>query len=102
AATFAIQIAAALGARVVATSSSPEKLERARALGAEAGADYRDADWPERLGPVDAVIDSVGAAAWPGALRALRPGGRLVTFGDTGGDQGEVAIDRFFLSHLRI
>jgi NADPH:quinone reductase-like Zn-dependent oxidoreductase len=51
---------------------------------------------------VDAVIDSVGAAVWPGALRALRPGGRLVNFGDTGGDTAEVDVDRVFLSHLRI
>lgn len=101
-ATFAIQIARALGARVLVTSSSPEKLERARELGADGGADYRDADWPERLGPVDAVIDSVGAAAWPGALRALRPGGRLVNFGDTGGDTAEVDVDLVFFSHLRI
>lgn len=101
-ATFAIQIAAALGARVVATSGSPEKLERARALGAELAVDYRDPEWPERVGPVDAVIDSVGAAVWPGALRALRPGGRLVNFGDTGGDSALVDVDRLFFGHLRI
>jgi zinc-binding alcohol dehydrogenase/oxidoreductase len=101
-ATFAIQIAHALGARVLVTSSSPEKIQRARELGAEGGADYRDDDWPEQLGPVDAVIDSVGAAAWPGALRALRPGGRLVNFGDTGGDTAEVDVDLVFFSHLRI
>ena len=101
-ATFAVQIANELGARVLVTSSSPEKLERARELGAEGGADYRDPDWPEQLGPVDAVIDSVGAAVWPGALRALRPGGRLVNFGDTGGDTAEVDVDRLFFSHLRI
>jgi zinc-binding alcohol dehydrogenase/oxidoreductase len=101
-ATFVIQIANALGARVLVTSSSPEKIERARELGAEGGADYRDADWPEQLGPVDAVIDSVGAAVWPGALRALAPGGRLVNFGDTGGDTAEVEVDRVFFSHLRI
>jgi len=101
-ATFAIQIATALGARVVATSGSPEKLERARALGAELAVDYRDPNWPERVGPVDAVIDSVGAAVWPGALRALRPGGRLVNFGDTGGDSALVDVDRLFFGHLRI
>ena len=101
-ATFAVQIASALGARVLVTSGSPEKLERAYALGAAGGADYHDDDWPERLAPVDAVIDSVGAAVWPGALRALRPGGRLVNFGDTGGDTAEVDIDRLFFGHLRI
>lgn len=101
-ATFAVQIAAALGARVLVTSASPAKLDRARSLGAAGGADYRDADWPEQVHPVDAVIDSVGAAVWPGALRALRAGGRLVNFGDTGGDTAEVDVDRLFFSHLRI
>jgi len=101
-ATFVIQIATALGARVLVTSSSAEKLERARRLGAEGGADYRKADWAERLGPVDAVVDSVGGASWPGALRALRPGGRLVSFGDTAGDVAEVELARLFLSWIRI
>ena len=101
-ATFAVQIAAALGARVLVTSSSPEKIARALKLGADGGVDYRDATWPDRVAPVDAVIDSVGAAVWPGALRALRPGGRLVNFGDTGGDTAQVDVNRVFLSHLRI
>ena len=48
------------------------------------------------------MIDSVGAAVWPGALRALRPGGRLVNFGDTGGDHAEVDVDRLFFGQLRI
>ena len=68
--TFAIQMGTALGARMLTTTSSPDKLERALALGAVGGADYRDADWPTRVGPVDAVIDSVGGATWRGALRA--------------------------------
>ncbi|MGZ8692073.1 MAG: zinc-binding dehydrogenase [Gaiellaceae bacterium] len=101
-ATFAVQIAAALGARVLVTSSLAAKIERARALGAEGGADYRDPGWVDAVRPVDAVIDSVGAAVWPGALKALRPGGRLVCFGDTGGDLAEVDVDRLFFSQLRI
>ena len=101
-ATFVIQIAAAVGARVLVTSSSAEKLERARGLGADGGADYREENWPERLGPVDAVVDSVGGASWPGALRALRPGGRLVSFGDTAGEVAEVEPAQVFLSWIRI
>ena len=101
-ATFVVQIAAALGARVLVTSSSAEKLERARGLGADGGVDYHEPDWPEQLEPVDAVVDSVGAAAWPGALRILRPGGRLVTFGDTAGEVAEVELAQIFLSWIRI
>jgi zinc-binding alcohol dehydrogenase/oxidoreductase len=101
-ATFAVQIGAALGARMVATSSSPEKLRRLGGLGLAAGADYRDVDWPEQLGPVDAVIDGVGGSAWPGAFRALRPGGVLVSFGDTEGEHGYVPIADLFFGYLRI
>src|SRR2546421_352369 len=47
--TFLVQIGAALGARVLVTSSSDAKLAWARDLGAEGGADYRDPDWPNEI-----------------------------------------------------
>jgi NADPH:quinone reductase-like Zn-dependent oxidoreductase len=91
-ATFLVQIAVALGARVFVTSSSERKLERARALGAQDGVSYRDPDWPLRLrelagGGLDAAIDSFGGPSWEGSLRALRTGGTLVSFGDTSGPE---------------
>ena len=91
-ATFAVQIAAALGAKVFITSSSEYKLKRARALGAQGGVSYRDPDWPQRLrdlagGGLDAAIDSFGGPSWEAALRALRTGGTLVSFGDTSGPE---------------
>jgi NADPH:quinone reductase-like Zn-dependent oxidoreductase len=101
-ATFAIQIGAALGARVLVTSSSSEKLARAEGLGAAGGVDYRDKRWWEELGALDAVVDSVGPQVWPGALRALRPGGVLVSFGDTGGDETPVDVATLFFGWLRI
>ncbi|MGZ4169263.1 MAG: zinc-binding dehydrogenase [Solirubrobacteraceae bacterium] len=90
--SFSIQIAAARGARVFVTSSTEDKLERARALGAAGGVLYADPDWPGRLvslagGELDAAIDSYGGPSWEGALRALRPGGTLVSFGDTSGPE---------------
>jgi zinc-binding alcohol dehydrogenase/oxidoreductase len=103
AAVACVQIAADLGARVLVTTSSREKLERAIALGAAGGALYTDADWAEQLGPVDVVIDSVGGeAVWEGALACLRRGGCLVNFADTGGDYGRVLLARLFLEHQRI
>ena len=94
--TFAVQIAAALGARVFVTSGGEEKIERALALGAEVGFSYRDPGWASAVveatdGGVDAVVDGYGAPSWPVALRALRDGGVLVNFGDTGG--GEARVD---------
>jgi NADPH:quinone reductase-like Zn-dependent oxidoreductase len=100
-ATFAIQIGVELGARMLTTTSTLDKLQRLRSLGAEC-VDYRDPDWPERVGPVDAVIDGVGGAVWPGALRALRPAGVLVCYGDTEGERGEVEIADLFFRYLRI
>jgi zinc-binding alcohol dehydrogenase/oxidoreductase len=88
--TFAVQIAAACGARVFVTSSTAEKLERARSIGASGGTSYLDQDWPERItqlagGPLDAAVDSYGGSSWEGALQTLRAGGTLVSFGDTAG-----------------
>ena len=74
--TVAVQLAVQAGARVVVTSSSEEKIERARELGAERGVLYTNGDWPDAVGEVDLVVDSVGST-WPESLRCLRPGGRL-------------------------
>jgi NADPH:quinone reductase-like Zn-dependent oxidoreductase len=88
---------------VLVTSSSDAKLERARQLGAAAGANYREAGWAERIGGVDLVVDSVGGeAVWEGALACLSRGGRLVNFADTAGDHGRVLLARLFLEHQRI
>jgi len=60
--TFAVQLAVQAGARVLVTSSSDEKIERSRSLGAEAGINYASADWvawAKEQGGVDLVIDSV-------------------------------------------
>jgi NADPH:quinone reductase-like Zn-dependent oxidoreductase len=102
AALTAVQIAAALGARVLVTTSSEAKLDRLLRLGAADGALYTDPRWPERLAPVDLVVDSVGGAVWEEAFRVLRPGGRLVTFGDTAGETGSLSIATLFFGQYRI
>ena len=90
--SFVIQIAAARGARVFVTSSTEEKIDQARTLGAVGGVSYRDPEWPEQIvglagSELDAAIDSFGGPSWEGALRALRVGGTLVSFGDTSGPE---------------
>jgi NADPH:quinone reductase-like Zn-dependent oxidoreductase len=103
AAVCCVQIAAALGARVLVTTSTEQKLERLRGLGAAGGAIYREPGWPAAVGPVDVVVDSVGGeGVWEGALACLKRGGRLVNFADTGGDYGRVLLARLFLEHQRI
>ena len=89
--TFVVQLAAQAGARVLVTSSSDEKIERSRALGAEGGVNYATGDWVaevKELGGADLVVDSVGST-WPQSLECLRPGGRLVVFGATGRHRGD-------------
>jgi NADPH:quinone reductase-like Zn-dependent oxidoreductase len=106
-ATFAIQIASALGARVFVTSSDERKLERAQALGAQGGVSYLDPDWPQRLrelagGGLDAAIDSFGGPSWEGALRALRTGGTLVSFGDTSGPETTLTTAEVYWQWRRV
>jgi NADPH:quinone reductase-like Zn-dependent oxidoreductase len=88
--TMAVSLAAQAGCRVLVTSSSQEKIDRAKELGAEGGVLYTEDGWAEAAGPVDVVLDSVGAT-WRESAKALRPGGRLIVFGGTGGP--EVALD---------
>jgi NADPH:quinone reductase-like Zn-dependent oxidoreductase len=104
----AVQIGKLCGARVFVTSSSDDKLRRAKALGADDGVNYARADWTKTVREwtgkrgVDVVLDNAGAATWAGSLRALAPGGRLVTCGATTGPIGETEIPLVFWKHLRI
>lgn len=104
----AIQIAALHGARVFATAGSPEKLERARALGAEAAIDHHRQDIAEEIKRltnkrgVDVVIEHVGEATWAKSVRALARNGRLVTCGATTGAKGAVDLAAIFSKQLSI
>lgn len=105
--TFAIQIAAARGARVFVTSSTEEKLDRARALGATDGVRYTEPDWPEQLCALagrgfDAAVDSYGGPSWEGALKALRTGGTLVSFGDTAGAETTITTAEVYWQWRRV
>ena len=97
----AVQLARLHGARVIATAGTPAKLERTRALGAEQVIDHHAQDiaaevrrLTDKRG-VDVVVEHVGQATWAASVRALAPGGRLVTCGNTTG--WEAAIDLRFL-----
>jgi zinc-binding alcohol dehydrogenase/oxidoreductase len=96
-ATIATMMARAAGARVIVTSSSDEKLARGRELGADAGVNYATSDWVAGVKDLtggrgaDVVVDSVGAT-WGDSINCLRPGGRLVVFGGTGGAKVELGV----------
>lgn len=97
-----LQIAKLVGATTWVTSGSDEKLERARALGADHRLNHRESDLGKRIRAetgkrgVDVVIDSVGEATWPQSLIALGRRGRLVTCGGTSGPFVQVDVRRMF------
>jgi NADPH:quinone reductase-like Zn-dependent oxidoreductase len=101
-ATFLIQIGAALGATIRATSGSDPKVARALELGAETAVDYHDRDWPERIGDVDAAIDSTGGSSLDAVIGTLVRGGVLVSFGDTSREPATVDLAEVFLEWRRI
>jgi NADPH:quinone reductase-like Zn-dependent oxidoreductase len=106
--TAALEIARYAGARVFVTSSSDEKLERARSLGADFTYNYAREDVvaevlreTQKRG-VDLVVDTVGAATWGQSLRAARRGGRVVTCGATTGPNPPAEIHMVFWKQLEI
>jgi len=104
----AVQIAKLCGARVLVTSSSDAKLERARQLGADVSINYSKEDWESAVYEktakrgVDVVLENVGAQTWKQSLRSLRKGGRLVTCGATTGPIAETDIRIVFWKQIHI
>lgn len=94
---FATQFAAMAGARVIVTSGSDEKLERAKALGAFAGVNYRrHPNWADEVlrltndEGVDHVIEVGGPGSFAQSLKATRRGGQINVIGYLGGTEGSV------------
>jgi NADPH:quinone reductase-like Zn-dependent oxidoreductase len=98
----AIQVARLQGARVIATARQKEKLDAARALGADEVVDTTQPDWSAEVRRhtnkrgADVVIEHVGAAVWDQAIKSLARGGRLVTCGATTGPHGEIDLRVLF------
>ncbi|WDM14316.1 NAD(P)H-quinone oxidoreductase [Streptomyces lavenduligriseus] len=89
--TMAIQIAKALGARVVTTVGGLEKAAEARALGADTAIDYRTEDFTEH-GPYDVILDVVGGDYLERNVRSLAADGRLVVIGLQKGMEGRLNL----------
>ncbi|WGX96409.1 NAD(P)H-quinone oxidoreductase [Nocardioides sp. L-11A] len=98
--TFAIQLAAASGARVFTTAGSEEKLARCRELGAEGAINYRDEDFVAVVRQAtdgtgaDVVLDNMGAKYLDRNIDALADEGRLVIIGMQGGAKAELNIGK--------
>ncbi len=107
--TASIQIAKLIGATVYVIAGDATKAAQAEALGADWVHDRsQDGAWGKAIFKatnrqgVDMVVDNVGAATWPSSLRALSPGGRLVTVGGTSGYGADVPVNLIFARHLSI
>jgi NADPH:quinone reductase-like Zn-dependent oxidoreductase len=100
--TAGIQVAKLLGARVIASAGSDEKLERARAIGADETVNYRTESLAERArelsgGPgVDVVMESVGGDVLEQSLAALAKNGSVVTVGAHAGEVVPVDVILLF------
>lgn len=97
---MAIGLAKALGATVVTTAGSPEKLELCRSLGADVAVSYRDQDFVAEVKAAsdgrgaDVILDNMGAKYLSRNVDALATEGRLVIIGMQGGSRGELDIGR--------
>jgi NADPH:quinone reductase-like Zn-dependent oxidoreductase len=106
---FALQLAKMAGARVIATSSSDEKLARARAMGADEGINYRsEPDWDKTVRRltdgrgVDVVVEVGGAETMPRSMRAARSRGRIVSIGFLGGANVEFTTGFLLTKNLHL
>ena len=105
--TAALAIAKALGARAIVTSSSDEKLARARELGADATVNHATGDVAAAVRKatgegVDVVVEHVGEATWKTSLQVVRPGGRIAVCGATSGPNPPAQLHRIWWKQLTI
>ena len=107
-ASASLQLAKKIGARVIVTSGSDEKLARAKNLGADHGVNHFKDEFTKVVNEltedrgVDVVLDCVGGEVWRKSLSALTRGGRLVTCGATAGGQPTDDIDAIVSKQLKI
>jgi NADPH:quinone reductase-like Zn-dependent oxidoreductase len=105
---FALQFAKIMRARVIATSSRDEKLDRVRAMGADEGVNYSaNPDWDKvareitKGRGVDHIVEVGGEGTLPKSMRAVRPGGSIYVIGVLSG-RGEIGFIPLFMRNLRL
>ena len=106
--TAAIRMAKMVGAQVITTVGSADKVAKAKALGADHVINYREERFEGAVRKitgkkgVDVVFEHVGPDTWAGSLLSLKRGGRLVTCGSTSGISAETNLYTLFQQQLRI
>ncbi len=106
--TAALQLASAIGARVIVTAGSRDKIDKALQLGASEGINYKEEDFAARAKEftegkgVDIVLDWIGASYLSKHLELLKTKGRLVLIGLMGGSKAEINLAPVVSKRLRI
>jgi alcohol dehydrogenase len=104
----AIQLAKKMGCTVITTVGSDNKIEKAKALGADHVINYREDRFEgvvrklTKKKGVDVVFEHVGADTWAGSMLSLRRGGRLVTCGSTSGVSTSMNLMMLFQQQLKL
>lgn len=106
AALWLLQFAVAYQGRVYVTSGSDEKIEKAKALGALGGFNYKDPEWvtkaQKETGGFDIIIDSAGGDSFGKLIDLALPGGRIVNFGRTVGNITDINTRSLYWKQLSI
>lgn len=104
----AIQLARRMGCTVITTVGSDDKIDKARALGADHVINYREDRFEgvtrklTKKKGVDVVFEHVGADTWAGSMLVLKRGGRIVTCGSTSGVSTSINLMQLFQQQIRI
>lgn len=101
----AVAIGHLLGARVIASVRGEEKAAIARAAGADEVIDSDAPDLKDRLralGGIDVTYDTVGGPGFDAAMRATRPGGRMLAIGFAGGEVPQVPLNQLLVRNITV
>jgi NADPH:quinone reductase-like Zn-dependent oxidoreductase len=105
-ALFAMQFALACGSEVWVTSSSGEKIERAKAMGASGGFNYRQPEWTKECSALklgfDVIVDGAGGPDFGQLLHVCNPGARISIYGGTAGKFGSISPQILFWKQISI
>lgn len=104
----AVQVAKLVGARVIATAGTDEKLEKAKALGADETINYNKSDFSEEVRKttnnkgVDVIFDQIGASVWEKNIQALSSSGRILLVGVVGGGSSTINFGPIIMKDISV
>jgi zinc-binding alcohol dehydrogenase/oxidoreductase len=105
-ALFVLQFALATNGEVYVSSGDEEKLKRAMAIGAKEGFNYRKENWvadaKAKAGGFDLIIDGAGGNELNQLMDLAKPGGRIISYGSTLGNPGNLELRRIFWKQLNL